>query len=116
MHDIPTPTQQKTHSMSYADDLTILSKHPKHETAATQLQDYIHTLKPCLTNNRMKVSTNKSSLTLVKPHNAKYRTQPQVTLNNAPTPPPPPPSHTQHQINWSHIRKRDDVQTTYRRR
>ena len=34
----------------------------------------------------MRVSTNKSSLTLITPHNAEYSTQPQVTLNNTPLP------------------------------
>ena len=34
----------------------------------------------------MKVSTNKSSLTLISPQNAEYRTQPQVTINNTPLP------------------------------
>ena len=86
MHDIPTPTQPNTHFMSYSDDFTLLSQQPKHETAATQLQDYIHTLEEWLNNNRMKVSTNKFSLTLITPHNAECRTQSQVTLNNTPLP------------------------------
>ena len=71
--------------MSYADDLTILLQHPKHEIASTQLQNYIHELEQWLTNNTMNVSTNKSSLTLITPHNAEYRTEPQVTLNNTAT-------------------------------
>ena len=86
MHDIPSPTELNTHSISCADNRTMVSRHPKHETTALQLQDYIHTLEQWLTNNRMKVSTNKSSLTLITPHTAKYRTQPQPTLTNTPFP------------------------------
>ena len=88
----------------------MLSQHPKHETAATQLQERIHTLEQWLTNNRIKFSTNKSSLTFITPHNTECITQPQVTLNKH-----APPSHTQNQNPWSHIRQRDYVQTTYRR-
>ena len=81
----PTPTQPNNPCHTQT---TLQYSHntQKHETAATQLQDYIHTLEHWLTNNRMKVSTNKSSVTLITPHNTEYRTQPQVTLNNTPLP------------------------------
>ncbi|KAA2237140.1 hypothetical protein F0L68_41695, partial [Solihabitans fulvus] len=64
-HDLPTPIQPHTHTWSYADDLTILAQHPKYETAAEHLQQYLGSLEPWLTTNRMKVTTNKSSLTLI---------------------------------------------------
>ena len=72
--------------MTYADDITILAQHPKHETAATHLQQYIHELEQWLTNNRLKVSTNKSSLTLITPYNREYTAQPHVTLFGTPIP------------------------------
>ena len=79
-HTHPHPTKHSLHVIRRRpyNTLTI------HETVATQLQDYIHTLEQWFTNNRMKVSTNKSSLTLITPHNVKYRTQ--VTTNNTPLP------------------------------
>ena len=86
MHDIPTPTTPNTNIMSYADDLTILSQHPKYETAAAQLQTYIHTLEHWLSQNRLKVSTTKSTLTLLTPFNREYNAQPHITLNNTPIP------------------------------
>ena len=86
MHDIPTPTHTSTHTMSYADDLTIMAQHPKYETAATHLQDYIDSLETWLTTNRLKVSTNKSTLTLITPYNREYNAHPVVTLYNTPIP------------------------------
>jgi len=56
MHDIPTPTDPSIQILSYADDITILSQHSNHETAASNLQTYIHTLEDWLTTNRLKVS------------------------------------------------------------
>ena len=86
MHDIPSPTQPHTHVLSYADDLTIMAQHPRHETAANNLQEYIHTLEHWLDTNRLKVSANKSSLTLITPYTREYTTQPHVTLHNSPIP------------------------------
>ena len=73
-HDIPTPTQPNTHTMTYADDITIISQHPKHETAATHIQQYITDLEQWLAQNRLKVSANKSSVTLIPPYNREYTT------------------------------------------
>ena len=92
MHDIPTPTHPDTHILSYADDLTIFSKHPKPDVAASQLQQYINTLEQWLNVNRLKVSPSKSSLTLITPWNREYNTQPMVTLNNNPIPYNPTPT------------------------
>ena len=82
MHDIPLPTCPNTHILSYADDLTIISQHRNHETAARQLQTYIHTLENWLKTNRLKVSANKSTLTLITPYNREYTVEPHITLNN----------------------------------
>ena len=90
MHDIPLPTCPNTHVLSYADDLTIMSQNPLHETAARQLQTYIHTLENWLTTNRMKVSADKSSVTLITPHYSEYKVEPHITLLNTPI----PTSHT----------------------
>ena len=92
MHDIPLPSDPNTHLMSYADDLTVLSQHPKHETAAAILQQYIHQLETWLTTNRLKVSPNKSSLTLITSFNQEIAIQPTVTLYNIPIPVNPNPT------------------------
>lgn len=46
----------------------------------------MNALENWLHNNRMKVSTDKSSLTLITPYNQEYNAQPHVTLNNIPIP------------------------------
>ena len=92
MHDIPVPDQPDTHILSYADDITIFSQHTKHETAASHLQQYIHSLEQWLDTNRLKVSPTKSILTLFTPWNAEYNTQPNITLNNTPIPQSPTPT------------------------
>ena len=86
MHDIPLATHPDTHILSYADDITVFSQHPNFETAATHLQEYIHTLESWLQTNRLKVSTSKSTLTLITPWNQEYTDQPPVTLNGEPIP------------------------------
>ena len=62
---IPFPTDQNTHLTSYADDLTVMSHHPKYNTAENNLQQNIYLLEICLTTKRLKVSTKKSSHTLL---------------------------------------------------
>ena len=92
MHDIPAPTHPDTHILSYADDLTIFTQHPKPDTAAVHLQEYIHTLEQWLTTNRLKVSPDKSTLTLITPWNREHNSQPTVTLNNSQIPYNPTPT------------------------
>ena len=86
MHDIPQPAHPDTHILSYADDISIYTQHPKPETAATQLQHYINTLEQWLVTNRLKVSTTKSTLTLLTPWAQEYSTKPTVTLHSTPIP------------------------------
>ena len=86
MHDIPQPAHPDTHTLSYADDITIYTQHTKPETAATHLQNYIHTLEQWLETNRLKVSTPKSTLTLIIPWVQEYNTRPTVTLHDTPIP------------------------------
>jgi len=52
MHDIPLSTHPDTHILSYAEDITIFSQHPKPKTAAAHLQEYIYTLEEWLQTNR----------------------------------------------------------------
>ena len=59
-----------------------MSQHPKHETAAANLQVYINQLEIRATTNRLKVSPNKSSLTLIIPYNKEICDQPSVILYN----------------------------------
>ena len=78
--NIPLPAHPDTHILSYAEDITAFLQHPNFETAATHLQKYIHT-ETWLQTNRLKVSTTKSTLTLITPWNHEYTRQPPVTLN-----------------------------------
>ena len=39
LHDIPLPTHPDTHILSYADDITVFSRYPYPENAATHLQE-----------------------------------------------------------------------------
>ena len=86
MSDIPSPQIPGVSIFSYADDLTILSQHPVVDTAADHLQQYIHRLEEWLTTNRMSVSPQKSSLTLITPFTWEYRAEPRVTLQGSPIP------------------------------
>ena len=69
-----------------------MSQHPKHETAAANLQVYINQLEIRATTNRLKVSPNKSSPTLITPYNKEISDQPLVTLYNTPIPVNPNPT------------------------
>ena len=85
-HDIPTPTTPYTYSLSYADDLTVMAQHPKHETATEYMQTYMNRLEQWLNINRLKVSANKSTITLITPYNREYTVRPHVTLFDTPLP------------------------------
>ena len=79
-HDLPEPTNPAVKIYTYADDLTIISQHPRVDEAAIQLQDYLRRLEEWLTTNRMSAEGSKSSLTVVTPHNTEYRYKPTITL------------------------------------
>ena len=78
--DLPVPTNPAVRIYTYADDLTIVSQHPRVDEAAVQLQDYLRRLEEWLTTNRMSAEGSKSSLTVVTPHNTEYRYTPTITL------------------------------------
>ena len=79
-HDLPEPTNPAVKIYTYADDLTMVSQHPRVDEAAIQLQDYLRRLGKWLTTNRMSAEGSKSSLTVVAPHNTEYRFKPTITL------------------------------------
>ena len=79
-HDLPEPTNPAVKIYMYADDLTIVSQHPRVDEAAIQLQDYLRRLEEWLTTNRISAEGSKSSLTVVTPHNTEYRYKPTITL------------------------------------
>ena len=66
--------------------MTIVSQHPVVAAVADHLQQYIHRLEEWLTTNRMSVSPQKSSLTLVTPYTSEFRLEPQVSLLGSPIP------------------------------
>lgn len=86
LHDLPTPQCGSVFVSSYADDVTIVSQHHLVQSAAEQMQQYIHQLEGWLTANRMKVSPAKSSLTLITPYNREYNSNPTVNIFNSPIP------------------------------
>ena len=79
-HDLPEPTNPAVKIYTYADDLTIVSQHPRVDEAAIQLQDYLRRLEEWLTTNHMSAEGSKFSLTVVTPHNTEYRYKPTITL------------------------------------
>ena len=79
-HDLPEPINPAVTIYTYADDLTIVSQHPRVDEAAIQLQDYLRLLEEWLTTNCMSAEGSKSSLTVVIPHNTEYRYKPTITL------------------------------------
>ena len=83
LHDLPTPQQPNVTISSYADDLTIVSTDPKISTATRNLQLYLTQLEDWLSINRMSVSAQKSSITVITPYNGEYDSQPLLTLNGA---------------------------------
>ena len=68
-----------TLTLSYADDITVFSQHLNFETAATNLQEYIHAGN--VASNRLKVSTTKSTLTLHHPMEPRIHKTTSLTLN-----------------------------------
>jgi hypothetical protein len=85
MHDIPQPTGDIEIS-SYADDITIISSHPKHKIAAQQVQPFINTLENWLSDNRLKVAPEKSTVTLLTSHTQEHKEIPNLTLCGEPIP------------------------------
>ena len=71
--DLPESTNPAVKIYTYADDLTIVSQHPRVDEAAIQLQDYLKRLEEWLATNRMSAEGSKSSLAVVTPHNTEYR-------------------------------------------
>ena len=86
MHDIPITAYPDIHILSFADDITVFSRHPNPHTTATKLHDDSNTLEQWLHSNRMKVGPSKSTLTLIIPHADEYSLQPTITLNKTPIP------------------------------
>ena len=86
LHDLPTPQQPNVSISSYADDLTIISTDPIITNAANNLQLYLAQLENWLSTNRMSVSAQKSSITVITPFNREYNVQPILTLNGSQIP------------------------------
>ena len=81
MHDLPRPIPDlKVKTYSYADDLTILGQHHKYPIAARNVQSYLNSLENWLAQNRMTVSSQKSSVTLLTPDRHESSKHPRLTL------------------------------------
>ena len=80
LHDLPIPESPSVSVSSYADDVTIVSTDPSVTAASNNLQSYLFQLENWLTINRMNVSAEKSSITVITPFNREYNSQPIITL------------------------------------
>ena len=85
LHDLP-PRPDNIKLYSYADDITITTKHPNYHTAATNMQHYINSLDAWLQQNKMEVSATKSSTTLFSTFNREHSAHPRVCLRGEPLP------------------------------
>jgi hypothetical protein len=92
-HPTPAPTHQ-IHFASHADHITIASTHHKHKRATAQAQQYIYTM----SQNRLKVKTTKSSITLPRNDTTEQPSHTTYTINNTPMHPWQTHAHTQHKI------------------
>ena len=81
MSDLPTPpTNVKT--ITYADDITILSTHIDIHTAQTQVQQYLQQIHNWTQQNQLSLNTSKTTTTLFTPDPAQYSTTLTLQINN----------------------------------
>ena len=85
IHDIPDPPAPLK-LIIYADDITILSPHPNISTATLNTQNYLNTLNSYCTSNKLKISPEKSTTTILTPDPAEYSATPNLQINNTPIP------------------------------
>ena len=86
LHDLLSPQRPNVSIASYADDLTIVSTDPNFTISANNLQLYLAQLENWLATNRMSVSAQKSSITLITPYNQEYNSRTIITLNGTQIP------------------------------
>ena len=67
----------------YADDITILSPHPQITTATLNTQKYLDTLTPYFLTNKLKISPEKSTTTILTPDPAEYSATPYLKINSS---------------------------------
>ncbi|KAH7696886.1 putative reverse transcriptase - house mosquito [Aphelenchoides avenae] len=79
--DLPAPPPGVKIS-SYADDITIRCRHAKFEVAAQKINAYLPTLKTCLDEKQLIISTEKSTVTLLTPSTNEARLHPNVRVDN----------------------------------
>ncbi|RWS01070.1 Tcoingi protein-like protein, partial [Dinothrombium tinctorium] len=85
INDIPTPPEPLK-MITYADDITVLSPHPNSKTATTNLQQYLPTIEHWATLKHLKISPDKSTVTLLTPDPAEYSRTINLQLNQLPIP------------------------------
>ena len=82
MHDMPMPHRDSIKLATYADDITITSKHKRKEQATTEMQTYLDTLQMWFEDNRLKVAPTKSTVTLMTGYTHEHDYVPHLTLAN----------------------------------
>ena len=83
--DLPTPPPT-VKTITYADDITILTSHPNPQTAQTQVQQYLQQVHDWTTNNQLTLNASKTTTTLFTPDPAEYNTTLTLQINNTQLP------------------------------
>ena len=81
MSDLPTPPPN-VKTITYADDISILSTHTNITTAQTQVQEYLHQIYNWTQQNQLSLNTSKTTTTLFTPDPAQYNTTLSLQINN----------------------------------
>lgn len=82
MADLPTPPLPQIQTITYADDITILSTHTNTDTAQTQVTQYLQQIHDWTQQNQLTLNTSKTTTTLFTPDPAQYNTTLSLHINN----------------------------------
>ena len=82
LHGRPTHTPPDVYTITYADDITILSTHTNINTAQAQVQPYLHQIHDWIQRNQLSLNTSKITTTLFTPDPAQYNTTLTLQMNN----------------------------------
>ena len=79
--DLPAPPRN-VQTVTYADDITILSSHSKVDTAQLQVQNYLEEINDWTTTNQLTLNPDKTTTTLFSPDPAEYSKTLSLTIGN----------------------------------
>ena len=81
MADLPAPPPN-VQTITYADDITILSTHISTATAQTQVQQYLEEVHSWTQRNQLSLNASKTTTTLFTPDPAQYSTTLSLCIDN----------------------------------